>query len=436
MLYSLLMLMLTAIIYLTPLYIWLPFKFSKKKQLILFMLIFCNLCITFFFIGNLGILLLLIVEGIYLAFITTNRIQSIIVMILSYLFNVLWNNIVTVLIWIFLHIDVAMLQNNPYYYLALILFTIVSDFFICKFLLYIFQRFWYQLNLVQLPKGTIFFICLQLMLTLLLFVINISEGQQVGYSPKVIYFNTFVFCAYFFISLWAIIRSIQIYKKDAEMQMKQESFQALQQYTAQVESLYNSLRSFKHDYSNILLTLYEYIDTRDMDGLTSYFTRNILPLTKQLDPQNAHITRLSNLNIVELKSMVTAKIIYAQEMGIDVSVEINQPLDRVNMDIIDLVRILGIFLDNAIEAALETDIPKMSFVIIQEDKETVIFMTNSFIDHHLQISELSRAGTSSKGSRRGIGLYNVAQIISNYDNLFLDTHTQGDTFMQVLHIYA
>lgn len=71
------------------------------------------------------------------------------------------------------------------------------------------------------------------------------------------------------------------------------SFQALQQYTAQVESLYNSLRSFKHDYSNILLTLYEYIDTRDMDGLTSYFTRNILPLTKQLDPQNAHITRLS-----------------------------------------------------------------------------------------------------------------------------------------------
>ncbi len=66
----------------------------------------------------------------------------------------------------------------------------------------------------------------------------------------------------------------------------------------------------------------------------------------------------------------------------------------------------------------------MSFVIIQEDKETVFFMTNSFIDHHLQISELSRAGTSSKGSSRGIGLYNVAQIISHYDNFFLDTHTQ------------
>ncbi|RGB71185.1 GHKL domain-containing protein [Coprococcus catus] len=220
------------------------------------------------------------------------------------------------------------------------------------------------------------------------------------------------------------------------MQMKQESFQTLQQYTAQVESLYNSLRSFKHDYSNILLTLYEYIDTRDMDGLSSYFIQNILPLTKQLEPQNYHITRLANLHIVELKSMITAKIIYAQEMGIDVSIEIDQPIEQINTDIIDLVRMLGIFLDNAIEAALETDAPKLSFVIIKDEKETVFFITNSFIDYHLQLASLSQAGTSTKGSSRGIGLYNVAQIISHHDNLFLDTRTQDHTFMQILHIYA
>ncbi len=121
-------------------------------------------------------------------------------------------NIVTVLIWIFLHIDVAMLQNNPYYLALRFYLQLFPTFLFVNFLLYIFQRFWYQLNLVQLPKGTIFFICLQLMLTLLLFVINISEGQQVGYSPKVIYFNT-LFSAPIFISLWAVIRSIQISKK-------------------------------------------------------------------------------------------------------------------------------------------------------------------------------------------------------------------------------
>lgn len=123
-------------------------------------------------------------------------------------------------------------------------------------------------------------------------------------------------------------------------------------------------------------------------------------------------------------------------MGIDVSIEIDQPVEQINTDIIDLVRILGIFLDNAIEAALETDAPKLSFVIIKDEKETVFFITNSFIDYHLQLASLSQAGTSTKGSSRGIGLYNVAQIISHHDNLFLDTRTQDHTFMQILHIYA
>lgn len=436
MLYSLITLFLTAIIYLIPLLIWLPFKLSRLQKICLYLIIFCNLCLISFFTGNIGVLLLLFTTGTYLALINPQRIQNIVLLILDYLFNVLWDNILTTFIWIFWHIDVASLQENHYYFLALIGFTIISDYFICKFLLHVFNQIYQRLNIIKLPTGTVFLICLQLILTLLLFVINIAEGQQVGYSPKVIYFNTFIFCAYFFISLWAVIRAIQIYKKEAEMQMKQESFQTLQQYTAQVESLYNSLRSFKHDYSNILLTLYEYIDTRDMDGLSSYFIQNILPLTKQLEPQNYHITRLANLHIVELKSMITAKIIYAQEMGIDVSIEIDQPIEQINTDIIDLVRMLGIFLDNAIEAALETDAPKLSFVIIKDEKETVFFITNSFIDYHLQLASLSQAGTSTKGSSRGIGLYNVAQIISHHDNLFLDTRTQDHTFMQILHIYA
>lgn len=427
---------LTALLYIIPIIIFLPFHMSFLQEIGLFFITVLGLLPIAFITGNIGVLFLLGIIILYLSFINHHWLLNVCIVIISYLLNVIVDNLESSCIYLLFKITSDSLYQSHIYHLSFTVAHMVIIYLLSRLLLHFFTIYRKNANIIKLPSGTLFFICLQLILTFLLFITNIVEGQQVGYSPKVIYFNTFVFCAYFFISLWAIIRSIQIYKKDAEMQMKQESFQALQQYTAQVESLYNSLRSFKHDYSNILLTLYEYIDTRDMDGLTSYFTRNILPLTKQLDPQNAHITRLSNLNIVELKSMVTAKIIYAQEMGIDVSVEINQPLDRVNMDIIDLVRILGIFLDNAIEAALETDTPKMSFVIIQEDKETVFFMTNSFIDHHLQISELSKAGTSSKGSSRGIGLYNVAQIISHYDNLFLDTHTQGDTFMQVLHIYT
>ena len=58
-------------------------------------------------------------------------------------------------------------------------------------------------------------------------------------------------------------------------------------------------------------------------------------------------------------------MIYAHESGIDVTIDIPDKVDSFSMDTIDLARILGIFLDNAIEAALETQQPKIGLNIIQ-----------------------------------------------------------------------
>lgn len=99
MLYSLITLFLTAIIYLIPLLIWLPFKLSRLQKICLYLIIFCNLCLISFFTGNIGVLLLLFTTGTYLALINPQRIQNIVLLILDYLFNVLWDNILTTLIW-------------------------------------------------------------------------------------------------------------------------------------------------------------------------------------------------------------------------------------------------------------------------------------------------------------------------------------------------
>ena len=155
MLYSLITLFLTAIIYLIPLLIWLPFKLSRLQKICLYLIIFCNLCLISFFTGNIGVLLLLFTTGTYLALINPQRIQNIVLLILDYLFNVLWDNILTTLIWIFWHIDVASLQENHYYFLALIGFTIISDYFICKFLLHVFNQIYQRLNIINTHPFTV-----------------------------------------------------------------------------------------------------------------------------------------------------------------------------------------------------------------------------------------------------------------------------------------
>lgn len=290
---------------------------------------------------------------------------------------------------------------------------------------------------IPVPDGkALFFIGINLLLTLSLFVVNIIAGERIGYSSMVVLFNTFVFVAFFIVTTWTIIRTVQIYRREADMQSKQAAFQALQQYTGQLETLYNNLRSFKHDYVNIITTMYGYIDTNDIQGLSDYFNDHILPLTKQLAPENHQISRLANLKIVELKGLVTAKIIYAQEMNIRTTIEIDTPIENINMDIVDLARITGIFLDNAIEAALETVTPKISFIVIREPDEIVIMIANTFIDHNIPMSDLSKPEVSSKGENRGVGLYNVHQMLSNYKNLYLDTRVENGMFIQVMHIYS
>ena len=132
-----------------------------------------------------------------------------------------------------------------------------------------------------------------LALALILFVINIVAGERIGYSPMVVTFNTFVFAAYFVLAASAVVYAVRTYRREAAISMRQASLESMQKYTEQVENLYNSMRAFKHDYVNIIATMYGYIENRDIDGLSEYFTEAILPQTRHLAPNNYQLGRLS-----------------------------------------------------------------------------------------------------------------------------------------------
>ena len=141
-----------------------------------------------------------------------------------------------------------------------------------------------------------------------------------------------------------------------------------------------------------------------------------------------------NIKPMELKSIISAKLLYAMEMNIHISVEIEEEITDIPMDILDLSRITGIFLDNAIEAAMETETPSLSFAVVNLDTEYVFMISNSFLDKGIPFTAMANPDVSSKGKNRGLGLYNAHEIISKYDFVFLDTEIKNQTFIQRLHI--
>ena len=113
---------------------------------------------------------------------------------------------------------------------------------------------------------------------------------------------------------------IKTHKEKIELDIRQDSYNKLQEYTNQIENMYSSLRSFKHDYSNIMLSMSGYIETNDMEGLREYFEKEILPLGKNVAKNTAHLNQLMNIKTTELKSIISSKLLYAIELNIKVTI--------------------------------------------------------------------------------------------------------------------
>ena len=273
---------------------------------------------------------------------------------------------------------------------------------------------------------------LLLLITIYLFD-NIIPGQN-GSVGKMIYNNALHISGYLLVMLFLLLAMRRSYLEQIQAETKKKAMQDLQDYTHNLEVMYNGLRSFKHDYINILLSLSGYIENCDMDELKNFFETKIFPTKNLITQGDYKLNQLSNITVLEIKSLLSAKMIYAHESGIDVTIDIPNPVGNFPIDTVDLARILGIFLDNAIEATLETKQPQIGLNIIQNETGVSIIISNRFQDNGSTLHMLKQKGFSTKTGHQGIGLSNAQKIIRSYDNVLLETTMQCDCFIQHMEL--
>ena len=273
---------------------------------------------------------------------------------------------------------------------------------------------------------------LLLLITIYLFD-NLIPGQN-GSIGKMIYNNALHISGYLLVMCCLLLAMRRSYLEQIQTETKQKAMQDLQDYTRNLEAMYNSLRSFKHDYVNILLSLSGYIEDGDMDRLKDFFESKIFPTKNLITGEDYKLNQLSNIGVLEIKSLLSAKMIYAHESGIDITIDIPDKVESFLIDTVDLARILGIFLDNAIEATLETEQPQIGLNIIQNKTGVSIIISNRFLDNGVMLHKLKQKGFSTKIGHQGIGLWNAQKIISSYDNVLLETTMKCDYFTQHIEL--
>ena len=237
-------------------------------------------------------------------------------------------------------------------------------------------------------------------------------------------------CTYITVS---VLKNIKL-----ETNNKIESAKLEQQkkYILDLEKNNNEIRKFKHDFNNIILGLDGYINNDDFDKekLKKYFNSTIMNFNNNIELNDIVIAKLNSIKVSSLKSLITNKVLVAQNNTIDVDINIEGEITDFYTDEMQLSRILGILLDNAIEAALEvTDDKKIEMNIIQIDKTTDIQISNTFNNIGTPIADFNKEGFSTKGTNRGLGL-SSAHEIANKLNILLNTEIDGNTFIQNLSI--
>ncbi|MBC6316621.1 sensor histidine kinase [Listeria grandensis] len=267
-----------------------------------------------------------------------------------------------------------------------------------------------------------------------LFYYYIWQGEKAGFTDNVLRSNALVFIIYAIIMSIVLLVIAKSAIKNAKVEAQALQMRQLREYVGALEALQKDMRVFRHDYVNILSGINGFISNEDMDGLSVYFRTKVIPMNSDMEVNISKLSTLRNLEVIELKGLFATKMIRAQEMGVDAQVEVYKVIDNINMDSIDLCRVTGILLDNAIEAVIGTGDPSIRVAIIQKKEAIVLIFANSLPEDSPPVHQFFEEGFSTKGENRGIGLPTLKKTLKKYPNVSLDTKVTQHGFVQELEI--
>ncbi len=143
---------------------------------------------------------------------------------------------------------------------------------------------------------------------------------------------------------------------------------------------------------------------------------------------------LKNLEPMELKGFLYEKMLEILTKNIRIRVKISENSIVHHSEIEDLVRILGIFIDNAIEEVQGCSSGKMEIKIVKKEKGILFEVRNTYCQMP-DINRMGREQYSSKGDGRGNGLLWVEKYLEKREDLFHELKIEGDEIVQRLEIY-
>lgn len=193
----------------------------------------------------------------------------------------------------------------------------------------------------------------------------------------------------------------------------------------------DTTRTFRHDFNNIMQAMGGYIQTENIYDLKQYYNKLIPECFHVNNLYRFHSKLIANSAVY---SIIADKYELAEKYNIKMSLDITTDLDSLNINTYHLTKILGILLDNAIEASKECPQKIINLSFEEKNKKQLIIIENTYLNKNISVKKIFNKNFTTKKNNSGLGLWEISKIISKNKNINLKTTAGKDFFSQQLEI--
>lgn len=349
---------------------------------------------------------------------------------------------------IFISLILSLLYHSTHTFLSVTLSSIIGDSFVTKYediffvvvlllTYFIIKKIitYFNLEVKYFDKDYLYPFFKKVILAFFALQILLFISDMVSIHS---HFNSFgsILASIVFICLLLTFFAMNSHKVqiEREIALKQKKFEQehLQTYTDEIVGLYNEIRGFRHDYAGMLVSMQMAIDSGNLQEIDRVYNEVLVKVNQKLRSEKYTYFDLNNIEDSALRSLIAQSIVYARNNDVEFTLEVKDTITRLSIDLLDLVRIMSVLLNNAVEGAAESYLKQMEVAVIRMDLETVIVIQNSCKITMSPSEDLFELGFSTKGRNRGIGLNNVKEILDKYENIILETEIEESTFRQII----
>ena len=282
-------------------------------------------------------------------------------------------------------------------------------------------------NKITLNTKIVVFSILTIICVLMLFY---TLGKEIKFNNNILIY--LVAIVVLLIVLFSLI------KQTIENRNLTEKYEKILEFMTSYEKEIENQRILRHETKNEFLTIRGKIHDKVKESKILAYIDEILK--EKIEVKQEEYAKFGYLPANGIKGLCYLKTQEAQDKGLNTNINISKRIENSNIyklnikEQSDLGKILGVFLDNAIEASLTSKDKEFGIeAYLNLKKECQIIISNTY-DTKIDTTKIGKKRFSTKGANRGHGLLLVNHIVANNKIFEVKTNITQGLYIQTLTI--